>query len=237
MMALLLRRREALHRNPEPGKPVTNGMRLLCLLFLGAVSALPQSFSFGVKAGVPLTDFFSTVQSPRFGFNSNTKRYIVGPMVQLGLPAGFALEFDALYRRLNYESRLTLVDVFTNSRTTGNAWEFPLLLKYRFHAPLVRPYVGGGVAWDTLSGLKQSVTNTILPGRTTTTTTSNPAELQNTNTVGAVAVAGIDVHALFLHISPEVRYTYWGTQHFRDAVSGLLHSNRNQAEFLVGFTF
>jgi opacity protein-like surface antigen len=158
-------------------------------------------------------------------------------MVQVGLPAGFAVEFDALYRRLNYEASGNLVDIFTNSRTTGNAWEFPLLLKYHFgHTPIVKPYVEAGVAWDTLSGLKQSVTNTILPNRTTTTTTSQPAELRNSTTTGFVVGAGVDVHVL-LHISPEVRYTHWGSEHFRDAVNGLLRSNQNQAEFLVGFTF
>jgi opacity protein-like surface antigen len=211
--------------------------RTFLFLFVSAVSAFPQMFQAGVKAGVPLTDFVNTVQSPRLGFNSNTKRYIIGPMVQVGLPAGFAVEFDALYRRLNYESNSSLVDVMTNTRTTGNAWEFPLVLKYRFlHTPIVKPYVEAGVAWDTLSGMKQSITNTIFPNRTTTTTTGNPAELRNSTTTGFVVGGGVDIHVL-LHISPEVRYTHWGAEHFRDTVNGLLHSNQNQAEFLVGFTF
>jgi opacity protein-like surface antigen len=211
--------------------------RTFLFLFVSAVSAFPQMFQAGVKAGVPLTDFVNTVQSPRLGFNSNTKRYIIGPMVQVGLPAGFAVEFDALYRRLNYESNSSLVDVMTNTRTTGNAWEVPLVLKYRFlHTPIVKPYVEAGVAWDTLSGMKQSITNTIFPNRTTTTTTGNPAELRNSTTTGFVVGGGVDIHVL-LHISPEVRYTHWGAEHFRDTVNGLLHSNQNQAEFLVGFTF
>lgn len=210
--------------------------KTVVVLFLAAATAFPQ-LSVGVKAGVPLTDFFDTVSSPNFGFNSNTKRYIIGPMVQLNLPAGFAVEFDALYRRLNYESDIGLVDVFTNRRTTGNAWEFPLLFKYRFSVPMVRPFVGAGVAWDTLTGVKQSVTNTLFPSnRVTTGSTEKPAELQNDTTTGFVIGAGVDVHAIFLHISPEFRYTRWGSNHFRDATGGLI-SNRNQAEFLVGFRF
>ena len=35
---------------------------------------------------------------------------------------------------------------------------------------------------------------------------------------------------------PEIRYTRWGAQHFFD-VNGLLHSNVNQGEFLLGITF
>src|SRR5258708_5728565 len=99
-------------------------MRTLFLLLAAASAAFSQPFTVGIKAGVPLTDFFSTVSSPRFGFNSNTKRFIVGGTAELRLPAGLGIEFDALYRRLNYESNSILVDVFDNNRTTGNAWEF-----------------------------------------------------------------------------------------------------------------
>ena len=209
--------------------------KILVVLLLAAPSAFPQ-FSLGVKAGVPLTDFFNTVSSPRFGFNSDTKRYIIGPMVQLNLPAGFAVEFDALYRRFNYESNVSLIDVFRNERTTGNAWEFPLLLKYRFPMVLARPFLGAGVAWDTVSGVKQSVTNTLVATGVTNTRTTDPAELRNDTTPGFVIGAGVDVHAVVLHISPEIRYTRWGNRHFEAASGGLL-SNRNQAEFLVGFRF
>ena len=185
---------------------------------------------------MPLTDFFSTVNSPNFGFNSNTQRFIVGGTAELRLPAGFGIEIDALYRRLHYDASETLVDIFTNNRTTGNAWEFPLLAKYRFPTPIARPYVTAGIAWDTLTGLKQSVTSTLFPSRTTTTTTNNPPELANTTTTGFVLGLGLDVHAIFVHVSPEVRYTRWGSKHFSD-VNGLVRSNQNQAEFLLGLTF
>jgi hypothetical protein len=46
---------------------------------------------------------------------------------------------------------------------------------------------------------------------------------------------GVGIHAPFLHISPEVRYTRWTSKHF--GVSNLLNSNQNQAEFLLGITF
>ena len=47
---------------------------------------------------------------------------------------------------------------------------------------------------------------------------------------------GVDVKVLMIHISPEVRLTRWGAQHFIDT-TGLINSKQNQAEFLVGFTF
>ncbi|SPF50447.1 conserved hypothetical protein [Candidatus Sulfopaludibacter sp. SbA4] len=110
------------------------------------------------------------------------------------------------------------------------------MLKYRFHTPLVRPYVESGVAWDTLSGLTDTITQTFAPIiSSSTTSTSKPSSLSNNTTMGFVIGAGVDVHALVIHISPEIRYTRWASPHFN--LAGVISSNQNQAEFLVGITF
>lgn len=209
-------------------------MRPALLLLLGSFSVFAQPFTAGIKAGVPLTDFVNAVQGGTFNYTSQTQRYIVGGTVELRLPLGFGIEFDALYRRLHYTGSGNLVDVFTTSRTTASNWEFPLLAKYRFHFPVARPYVDGGVAWDTLTGVKQTISE--ISPVSLVSSTSSPAELRKKTTMGVVLGAGVDIHAIFLHISPEIRYTHWGSAQFKD-VAGLLHSNQNQAEFLVGFTF
>jgi opacity protein-like surface antigen len=201
------------------------------LLLLGAVSAWAQLFSYGVKAGVPLNNFLDAARSQHFAFNANTNRYIVGPTAELHLPFGLGVEVDVLYRRFNYNGSGTLAGVVTSNSATANAWEFPLLAKYRFPTKMVHPYVDAGVAWDTLSGLKQAITRNSL-----TTFTSSPAELSTTATRGFVMGAGLSVKVLVIHISPEIRFTRWGAQHFIDP-NGLLHSNLNQGEFLVGITF
>jgi opacity protein-like surface antigen len=211
-------------------------MRPLFLLLFGAVSAWAQLFSYGVKAGVPLNNFLDAAQSQHFAFNSTTNRYIVGPTAELHLPFGFGVELDILYRHFDYNGSGSLIDVITSSRTTGNAWEFPLLAKYRLPMKIVRPYVDAGVAWDKLSGLTQAVTSTVLPSRTTSTTTSNPAELKTSATRGFVMGAGLSVKVLLVTVSPEIRFTRWGAEHFIDP-NGLLHSNLNQGEFLLGITF
>ena len=206
-------------------------MRPLFLLLLGAAALPAQPISFGLKGGVPLTDFIDTVTSSSgvSGF-SQTKRYIVGPTVELRLPWGFAIELDALYRKFDYQITVTGLSPFT-SNASGNDWEFPLLLKYRFasHA-FVRPYVDAGVSFDTLQGLSDTVTSTV-----NQITTSSPPELHNSKTIGAVLGGGLDIHFLFLHIEPEIRYTRWTSQHF--TLSNVLNSNQNQAEFLVGLAF
>ena len=214
--------------------------RLLFLFLLGAASAFAQPFTFGVKGGVPLSDFVSTAQSvtgnSSTSFSTSTNRYIVGATAELRLPFGLGIELDALYRHLHYQEILTstgITSVFTNSRTTGNAWEFPLLVKYRFPSRVIRPFVDGGVAWDTLQGLSQSIRQNVAGA---IQTSSTPVELHKTNTIGYVLGAGLDIKALVIHVSPEIRYTRWGAKHFLDP-NGLLDSNQNQAEFLLGITF
>jgi opacity protein-like surface antigen len=211
-------------------------MRPLSLLLFGAVSAWAQLFSYGVKAGVPLTQFLDAAKSQQFAFNSTTNRYIVGPTAELHLPLGLGIEFDILYRHFGYDGSGTLAGIVTSSSATGNAWEFPLLAKYRFPTKVVHPYVDAGVAWDKLSGLTQAITSIVAPNRTATTSTSDPAQLNATATRGFVMGAGLSVKVLVIHLSPEVRFTRWGAQHFIDP-NGLLHSNLSQGEFLLGITF
>ncbi|MGA2592608.1 MAG: outer membrane beta-barrel protein [Bryobacteraceae bacterium] len=209
-------------------------MRPVFLLVLGSISALAQPFTAGIKAGVPLTDFVNSVESGPSTYTSSTHRYIVGGTAELHLPLSLSVEFDAMYRSFQYNGSGNLVDVLTTSHTTGSQWEFPLLLKYRFHFPVVRPYVDGGVAWNTLTGLKQTVTQTgPLEG---TTASGTPTELQHSTTAGFVLGGGIDIHAVVLHISPELRFTRWNSAQL-SALNGAFHSNQNQAELLVGFTF
>jgi hypothetical protein len=219
--------------NPGTAFSVPKIMRPLLLLLLGAFTAFSQPFSAGLKVGVPLTDFINATSTQNFTFNANTNRYIIGGMAELRLPFGLAIEADALYRHFSFNGA-GVVNAFTSTTTSG-AWEFPLLLKYRFPAHIVRPYVEAGYAWDTLSGLTQTVKQTIA-GQTSTVSTSNPSDLNKSTTEGFVMGAGIDIHVLLIHVAPEIRYTRWGSQHFIDPLT-LVHSNQNQAEFLVGITF
>ena len=215
-------------------------MRPLFLFLLGAASAFSQPFSFGLKGGLPMDDFLSTAESGHFNYSSNTNRYIIGPTAELRLPFGIGIEADILYRHFSYTSSGFVSGtsgVFQTTKTTSNAWEFPLLLKYRLPLPLkiIHPYVDGGVAWDTLSGVTQAITKTV-NNVTSNSSTSNPVELGDSTTRGFVLGAGISVKALLIRISPEVRYTRWGAKHFFDPNGGL-SSNQNQAEFLLGITF
>src|SRR5437868_2790274 len=151
-------------------------MRLTCLLLLSAAAAVAQPIGFGLKGGLPLNDFLNAAKSQTFRFDTTTNRYIVGPSLELRLPHGLGIELDVLYRHFGYSSFGTLAGAsatLADARTSGSAWEFPLVGKYKFKTGLVRPYVEAGVSWDRLSGLTQAVKTTIA-SVTNNTSTSKP---------------------------------------------------------------
>jgi hypothetical protein len=62
---------------------------------------------------------------------------------------------------------------------------------------------------------------------------------------GFVTGAGVDIHTLVFHVSPEIHYTRWGAHDFLFTTTCSscaipppgLPINQNQAEFLLGITF
>ena len=211
-------------------------MKNLIIFFAGAMTAFSQPFSIGVKGGVPINDFVNGTSTAGNVLSTTTNRYIVGPEVELNLPYGFGVEFDAMYRHYNFQG--TGVSG-TNTGISTGAWEFPLLAKYRFPIPVVHPFIDGGVSWDHLTGTGVTVSN-VFPGPN-----AGPGA-SNTTVFGWVAGAGIEVHASVVRIEPEIRYTRWGDQHFisSNGIStggvnsgSAFSSNRNQLELLVGLTF
>jgi hypothetical protein len=192
-----------------------------------------QIFSFGVKAGVPVTNdmdsYFAT---------SETRRYVVGPMAVVRLPLGFGVEFDALYRRAGY--RVFSSDIFGTFTqvSRGNSWEFPLLLRHTIAGGV---YGAVGYAGRAING--SSHYNQIVNGFGIVATTFQQGNLPGDweTTHGVVAAAGIEkrLWRLPLRLAPEVRYTYWT----RPAVEVFgsrgfsVVSTQHQVDVMLGITF
>jgi len=203
-------------------------MRPLLLLLLGAATAAAGPVSFGVKAGLPLTDFLSPVNNREFSFSANARKYIVGPTIEFHLPFGLGIEFDALYRRLDYTGNALTCCGAESVQGNGNEFEFPLLAKYRFPSKVVRPFVDAGFTFNKLSGLKQSEGSGA--GFFSVSATTKSAK-------GFVMGGGVGIGVFkVLHLAPEIRYTHWGSTSITDPLS-LVNGSQNQAEFLVGITF
>ena len=209
--------------------------KLIPALLLFAATAFPGDlFSFGIKGGVPFTDAFHAATNGNLTYVTHSNDWTLGPELEIHLPFGIGVEADALYRGLKYQSSQSLVDQLTTGTTTARAWDFPLLLKWKAPTGFFRPYVVAGPTFRGLTSIKQ-VTSffSANSGTTTTNQTSNPADLKSQFITGMTLGGGIQ---LLGHVSPEIRYTRWGWDSFRDP-SGLLKSNSNQLDFLIGITF
>jgi len=107
-----------------------------------------------VKGGVPFGDVFTLEP-----FRPHTQRFTIGPMLDVRLPLGFGIEFDALYKR--YDQTGPSIRVGSTVAKTGSSREFPLLGKYRFGSAFAKPYVDAGVSFNRLRDI-------LLPFRTAT---------------------------------------------------------------------
>ena len=175
--------------------------------------------SFGVKAGVPVTDAFSDHASTAVDVIthsfSSSKNYTAGLMLELRLPLGFSVEADALYRPLNLTVDTRVLPTLTSHLSNDvSSAEFPILGKYHFlHAPVVSPYIEAGPIFRAVATAGSYLSNQ-----------------------GFAVGGGVDIKLLVLRVSPEIRSSRWG----KDApVTGFLAapSNINQAEFLIGVSF
>ncbi len=193
-------------------------MRLLfAFTLLAASAAYPQSVSFGLKGGVPLSNALKVANTSTY--TSDRSPFVIGPVVELGLPLGIGVEADLLYRRLHYDS--------STSRTTGQVWEVPILAKYRFPGALLRPFIGAGLSFRRFARIDQT---------TQSSSTNQPPEVRGRAAIGATVGAGLELHLPVVRLSSEIRYTRWGSTSIRATLGGLT-TQLNQADFLLGITF
>jgi Outer membrane protein beta-barrel domain len=192
-----------------------------CVLFLWtALVVFAQPVSFGLTAGVSVSPLL-TSRSP--DYEATTKRYTLGPSVELRLPYRFAFEVDLLYKQLDYRLR-GAVSADSRSGSPASAavqagrWELPLLIKYGFSTRPQRAFVHLGASFNRVLG----------------TQSDGFVEARHKGVLGLVAGVGVETRFHALRVAPEVRFTHWTDRNFgvRDAP---LRSNLNQAEFVVGF--
>jgi len=209
-------------------------MKLSLLLCAAAVSAAAQPVSVGLKVGVPVTDALETFQGNQSAYVTNTHRYLFGPTVQLNLPFRFSVEVDALYKRLGYEyNQFAGPGSPTTTRTVANSWEFPVLGKYAVFGGPLRPFVDAGANFRHISGVDQ-----VRSALGAVNVNVNPVpEFNKDNDIGFVFGGGVEVKFGVMRITPEFRYTRWGSENFTDPIRALLRTNKNQGDFMIGLTF
>lgn len=180
-------------------------------LTAGLAPALDFGVGIGVKGGVPSTDLLkaygvATGSPPALSSGDN---YIVGPVVELRLPFGFAFEADGFYRGTTYTAS-SPGSVTTTIK--ASSWEIPYLAKFRFPIPLLKPFVLAGGAYRTFNDLPSQITPT-----------------HN----AFVAGGGLELRLGRLRLSGEGRYLRWG----EPPPNAVVRLARSQGEVLFGFTF
>ena len=211
------------------------------------VPGLAQQFQFGVKVGVPLTNYFEAGSVGTRGvfaeYSTATRRYTIGAAAEWRFAEHLGLELDALYKRLGYSGTVSVFGFGNSNRASlfevkGNSWDFPLLVKYRpGHRGLYM--VGGGVLRH-ISSAHEVGTTTLsggMPGITQTTPidSDNPYDLRKRTYLGWTVSGGIEIGRTRLRVLPEIRYTRMTSNIAETATP--LRFTPNQLDFLLGLLF
>ncbi|HTS78778.1 MAG TPA: hypothetical protein VMG40_21380 [Bryobacteraceae bacterium] len=191
-------------------------MRLFILAVAFSGIACAQPVSAGLIVGGPLTDASSLVSGA--GGSVSNGHWIIGPYIDIHLPAKFALDVDALYSDFSYNATGSLNPVCIvcsiESGSNGN-WQFPVLLKYKLLPGPVKPFIEGGLLFSHLTG--------------------SDLDVAHSSNYGVTLGAGLEIHALILRLTPEIRYNGFAYHDF--VQNSLVQSNRNQVMVLVGIGF
>jgi hypothetical protein len=189
----------------------------------------------GAIGGVPLTEGMPG--------QDESRRYTVGPAIEARFGDHWAVEFNALYKRLGYRTSISLfassilglpLAAVLTSTARFHSWEFPILGKYYFgsRASRDRFFVQTGYAFQRSWAADHYWAFNLVDKAdrfSRTDGTLRDSLGTSTTTVGAVFGGGFARKAGPLIVTPSFRYTRWGGRY-----DG---GNRNQAEFLLGLWF
>lgn len=147
-------------------------------------------------------------------------RPLVGAFAEIGVAEHLSLQATVLFRSLasKWDQVYTKHDINVVVETkTQDIWEIPVLVKYRFGNPQVRPFIGAGPAFRFRK-------NRPRPG-----TLRSPFH-------GAVAAVGLDLRwGRRWVITPQANYTRWAKRKTPEIPPSI--RNANQVQFLIGFSF
>jgi hypothetical protein len=204
-------------------------MRFIFFLMLTCYLCEAQSVSLGVIGGGRAT---GEVTSPAI---DESKRYILEPTLDIGLPLGFGFEFDALYSRDGFRASnsTALASTFLGER--ANTWEFPLLVKHSLPFPIVKPFVEIGYGPRVMRGSINSAGSFLVTAAGQFQFATSRQNVDATSQ-GLVLGGGVRFGAGPLQLSPAIRYTRWNNSpvsfNFPDGPG--FTSTRNQVDLVVG---
>ncbi len=203
------------------------------LLVFFAYAALAQSIAAGIKGGFASAEYGRSATSGPEGIDDGWERYTVGASVEVALPLHLAAEADALYRPLEFTADTGIggpPSSHLHERT--HAWEFPLLLKYRFRSGLFAPFIAAGYAPRRISGSFDLIYAT--PSGGPHQTHGGVDRVLH----GLVLGGGAQVDLRHTRLSLELRYLHWNDRYLYTSDGRVTnYSDANQVELLFGVSF
>jgi len=169
-----------------------------------------------------------------------SRRYVVGGTLEVGIWHGLAVEGDFLYRHNGFSDNFTYLGISSSVQLDGtqntiqdrartDVFELPVLGKYYFRRDgKVQPFVATGYAFrkahtnDDTSSITQSNSGMV--------TQKSSFSFWTPLDVGATFGAGLRWRMGIISLKPELRYTYWNS-HPAAGVS------KQQADVMLGITF
>ena len=146
---------------------------------------------------------------------STPQRWIAGATVEVRLPLHLSVEADGLYHILQFRTgnQSGQNTPFFGTDQHSVTWELPVLLKYRFQLPVVKPFIDAGPAFRY----------------------SYARSYSNPSNHGFAAGLGVEAHLWKLKIAPQFRYLRWARD--QNVPRFALTTVTDQVEFLTAITF
>jgi opacity protein-like surface antigen len=203
--------------------------------------------------GRTFTNYTSTELNTQYQTSNDSQRIGYGLTVQARVKGRFYLNVSGLLHRLAYQETTTVsttvtevlngstypqvTTTSTQENTHSRLIDIPVLVRYYGagkHPSSPRWFVELGGEYQTLSGIRTSISSTDASGNVTCCT--NAAAVPDHHGIkGAVAGAGIQFTDEFgIHVIPEVRYTRWYESNFNSLSTS---QNRQQVEADLSITF
>lgn len=186
-------------------------------------------FSFGVRAGLPLTSAFTAQHSDTRPFcnecgTERTLPYIIGPSIAIRVAGPFSVSFDALYNRADY-NHTSFLDCcfrgrnFVDLKHTVDRWDFPVLLNSTLGRwGIFRPFAGAGVSVQYLRDFEAdhwngSAYHDVFANQVLYTQTRSPVSPTPTTStaLGPTLALGTNFGSRRFIPSVELRYTRWSS--------------------------
>jgi len=173
------------------------GLHIAILLVLASASSFAQlGISKGIKGGLNFATFGGSDAPSQAMTNTGLA---AGVFAEINLPGPISIQPEVLYSVKGYKSDVP--GIATNTGTYSYI-DIPVLLKFYFPLPVLKPFVFAGPSFGLLMSAKEKTDNTLLG-------TSREVDVKDNTTgtdIGLVIGVGAKLSLVALDLTVDARY-------------------------------